>query len=803
MKLLSYSMLLASTALPFSALAQSAAAPASPSGEDVAPASAQSSPAQSPDGVGDIVVTAQKRAERLQDVPLSITAASSAELKSRGIASTDDLVKLASGFAAAKSSFGIPIYFIRGVGFVDDSLGISPAVMTYVDQIPLDYAPMGRGAVLDLERVEILKGPQGTLFGVNTTGGAVNYISAKPTDKFEAGIEGTYARFNEVAVEGFVSGPLGNNLSARLAVRSERSDGWQKGYAENQGYSRTARLGAKRFLNARLLVDWAPTATTKVELMATGWRDRSDTQAPQLLGVTLNRLPENGGITNPFPVITVPAPPKDNRAAGFDVGGDFRQRNSLYQFGVRIDQELGDRATLTSLTSYARFKRDAPIDADGTVYPSEIVTNLGDVTTFNQELRVEGRVASFLSLTVGGNYTYNKVSESQNFYSHYSSNVLGPISYEYFGLDNNQRVNTYSGFASSDIKLTDSVSAQLGLRYTSQDRTFAGCSRDLGAGDIAQGFSFLSELLTGEPASIAPGSCITLDGETLRPTNGYIRSSLNQNNLSWRANLSWEPTRDLHLYANVTKGYKSGSFPTLTAPISASLAPVKQESLLAYEIGAKASLLDRRVQLSGAAFYYDYSNKQLVGFRDIFPFGPLATLVNIPKSKIEGVELNVDLRPVEGLTINFGGSYLNTKIQTDPALPTGPFGNVGSFIGNQFPFTSKWQGTLDAQYRFAVNRDFQTYFGGTVTARTKAPSSLYTGTPAVDTLEQSLNVPGYALVDLRLGLAPSTEAWNLEFFARNIFNKYYATSAGKYIDYRFLYTGAPPSYGVTFRYRFD
>ncbi len=147
---------------------------------------------------GEIVVTAQKRNERLSDVPMSITAASSEQLESRGIANTDDLAKLVPGFTFQKSNYGLPIYYIRGVGFSDTTLGVSPAVTVYVDQIPLPFSPMSRGAILDLERVEVLKGPQGTLFGQNSTGGAINYIAARPTDAHRS-------KFQQIAVQRFAT----------------------------------------------------------------------------------------------------------------------------------------------------------------------------------------------------------------------------------------------------------------------------------------------------------------------------------------------------------------------------------------------------------------------------------------------------------------------------------------------------------------------------------------------------------------------------------------------------------------------
>jgi len=742
---------------------------------------------------GDIIVTAQKRSERIQDVPLSITAASGEQLRSRGVTTVEDLGKLVPGFTSTKSSLGAPIYFIRGVGFYDDSLGVSPAVMTYVDQVPLPLAPMARGAILDLERVEVLKGPQGTLFGQNTTGGAVNYIAARPTDEFHAGVELTGARFGDVEGEGYISGPLTNTLKARLAVRGERADGWQQGYTVDE------TLGRKRFVNGRLLVDWEASSALRFKFSATGWKDTSDTQAPQLINVV-----RQGDLPTEFPLSTFPQPPKDNRAAAFDPHGNFRQNNWLYQFALRGDLDLGHDFTLTSQSSFARYHRDAPFDQDGTTYPATIVQVIGRVTTVAQELRISGPLTSRLKLTAGVNYEFDKIDEQELTLASDNSTDGADAAHLWnsFGFVNNQKAKTYSAFGSLEARVTDTISAQVGVRYTKQNRDFAGCSKDLGDGDFSRGFAYLSELFSGSPATVPPGACGTLDGTTFRPTLQLDKEHLDQDNVSWRANISWQPSRSFHVYANVTKGYKSGSFPTLAAALTTQFNPVSQESVLAYEVGTKASLFDRKVDIDAAAFYYDYRDKQLLGFANIFPFGALRALVNIPKSKIEGVELNVTARPVTGLQLSIGGTYLKSKILSDPALPIGPFGDVGSFKGDQFPFTPKWQGVFDAQYKVLVSSELSAFLGGTVTARTSAPSALYTHAAAVAALEDSINVRGYALVDLRAGVEGSEGRWSAEIFGRNVFNTFWTTAGSRVGDLVIRYTGAAPTYGVTLRYRY-
>ncbi|HKR93035.1 TonB-dependent receptor plug domain-containing protein, partial [Novosphingobium sp.] len=180
----------------------------------------KTAPAPAPEGsVEEIVVTAQKRSESINTVGMSINAASSEQLVKLGVTDISQLAKIVPGFAYNVTAFGLPVYTIRGVGYQESSLAAGPAVSVYVDEVPLPYAAQTLGAPLDLERVEVLKGPQGTLFGSNATGGAINYIAAKPTDSLSYGGRVSYGRFNTADLSGFVSGPLTSTLNARLAVR--------------------------------------------------------------------------------------------------------------------------------------------------------------------------------------------------------------------------------------------------------------------------------------------------------------------------------------------------------------------------------------------------------------------------------------------------------------------------------------------------------------------------------------------------------------------------------------------------------
>ena len=748
----------------------------------------------SPAGVQDIVVTAQKRSERLQDVPISITAASADKLKSLGITNVSDLQKIVPGFTFQKTVYGLPVYFIRGIGFNDTTLGVSPAVSIYVDQQPLPFSPMARGATLDLERVEVLKGPQGTLFGENSTGGAINYIAAKPTQDVQAGFDLTYGRFNEVDAEAYLSGPLTDTLSARIAVRNEYQDGWQRGYTQDE------TIGDKRFSSGRLSLSWKPVDRVRVDLTASGWRDRSETQQPQLIAYT----PLNVGAAArpvPFPLSTFPTAPDNARDAAWDPGRDFRRNDYMYNFGGRIEVDLTDDITLTSLTSYDRYKQAIPVDLDGTTYSAGVSDDRGRIHTFSQELRLNGKIDSQIKWMVGGNYEHDRVTENLLFDPLITSGAaVGPFAFDTTFVDNDQKITSKSVFGSLDYQITSQLTLQGSVRYTKQDRDFAGCVRDTGDGELATALGFLSTILTGTPQTIAPGACATLS-PTGEPA-GLVRNKLNQDNVAWRGSVNWKPNADTLIYANVTKGYKAGSFPTLPSATSVALAPISQESVLAYEAGAKLSAFDRRFQVTGAAFYYDYRDKQLVGFLVDPVFGPLPSLVSIPKTSVKGGELGITVIPVHGLTLSANGTYLDTDIKKNPINPTGPFGNPADFVGQQFPYTPKWQGSFDAQYETRLTSEVSAFIGATATSRSSTTGALLSNDAGVEPLESLLHIPGYTLFDLRAGFSFDQSKLRLEFWGRNVTNKFYVVSATRNSDFTTRYVGMPATYGLTLRYRF-
>ena len=755
--------LLLSSALPAAAFAQTAA-----------PADVSEGSSNAEQGIGDIIVTAQKKSESINKVGMSISAFDGSELTKRGIQSTEDLTKIIPGFTIAKTHYSNTVFTLRGVGYYDNALAGTPTVSIYTDEVPLPYTQMTAGANLDVERVEVLKGPQGTLFGSNATGGAINYIAAKPTDHLTAGADLSIARFGAFEGSAFVSGPLSSTLKARLAFRTEQGGAWQVSQSNPSDH-----LGSADRVFGRLLLDWEPTDRLTVQVNLNGWRDRSDTQAGQFVATRFT-IP-----AAPDPVLaTWPTPPRNNRIADWDKNRNFASDNRFWQAAVRATYELSDAVKLTSISSYAHYSPDTTADMDGTSVHSFLLSQSGHIANFFQEVRAEIRPNDALNLLIGGNYQSDRIQDNA-YYNLNISSFRAPLGAGFGDATAKvrSRIETYAVFGNAEYNITPDVKLIGGIRYTKSNNDSTACTVDGSTGNVG----FLQSLLLGVP--VPPGGCFT----SVNGVPGLVPLAVHEDNISWRAGINWQASPLVLLYANVSRGYKAGAVPQLFAFNSDQLRPVRQESLLAYEVGAKLSLFDRRLQLNGAAFYYDYTDKQVKGRVPVPPIGNLESAINIPKSRIMGAELQVVAAPVDGLTLSGGVSYINSRI-ANGTTGFNAFGIPVDLSGQSFPLSPVWQANADAQYDTPVREGLNAFIGASLSYRSEANSGLG-DLPLQD-------IAAYTLVDLRFGLHGQDDKWRVTGFVRNLTDKNYRLVVSPVADDTIAFMGRPRTYGVSVSVRY-
>ncbi len=549
-------------------------------------------------------------------------------------------------------------------------------------------------------------------------------------------------------------------------------------------------MGRRDFTTSRILLDWKPLDALRFELNVNGWQDNSQSQAPQFEGFAPTVA--NGNPAATAALSHYPIAPSNDRAADWDTDNSFRNDNRFYQLSLRADWDITSNLTLTSISAYSELREDSPNDSDGTSYTDLTTTVAGTVGSAAEELRLAGHPTDRLQWMVGGNVQQDHANEDDTSLLGSTNNGVGPFRFDSDALSNHQAVNTKAAFQSLDFGVTDTLTAQESVRYTKQDRDFRGCLKDSGNGQLATAFSALYSGLYG-PTLIPPGGCVTL-GPDNKPVSVAL-SQLDQSNVSWRTGLSWKPDADTLAYANATKGFKAGGYSTIPGLSVEQYKPVTQEEVLAYETGIKASLLDRKVQIDAAAFYYKYTNKQIEGYVNTgFPFGNLPTLVNIPKSSIRGAEIDTRWNPVKGLTLSAAATYVGSRIDGDFSTndQTGIIVNVK---GEQFPNAPKWQFVSDAEYDFPVAKDWLGFAGASLTDRT--------GTFAFLGGNPNFRMPGYALLDLRAGARTDDGKWGVELWGRNVTDRYYLTLATHPIDTFYRYTGMPATFGITGTFRWQ
>ena len=785
--------------------------------------------------IEEVIVTANKREQNLNDVGSAVTAIGGQALADQRIRSVEDISALIPSLKFSESGAGTPIYTLRGIGFNEESLGVAPAVSVYTDEIPLPFPVLTLRSAIDLERVEVLKGPQGILFGQNSTGGAINYIAAKPTDTFEYGADVSAGRFNSIDGNAFISGPVGDNAGMRLAVQAADSDGWQRSLTRPDD-----RNGAEKYVSGRFTFTYNPSDDFRLRATALAWQDKSEPQAAQLIAVRAQNPADTQA-----PLFTAPFGTSDQRVADWTTSSDYvvftdvstgdfsispqktpnltpRSDRTLVQGSLRMEYDIGDSLTLTSLTSYLDYDQSLYSDKDGT---SQAVANIGDgvadIESFQQELRLANANPDRLNWVVGANYEDSSTFEDQYLtFANGSSSSANTLFINTTGSIVIQDITNYAFFANVEYEVLDSLLVKLGGRYTNSSNDAELCTKGNGDGLVSTLFNIIGGF-SGNPFDpIGLDDCYVLNAQGV--PGDIIYDTLDQSNFSWRAGIDYLPSEDTLFYTNISKGYKAGSFPTLASADYLAYRPVTQESVMSYEAGIKTSFADRRAQFNGAVFFYDYTDKQIRG-KVVDPiFDVLDTLINVPKSEVFGAEAELTLRPADGLTLTTAVTYLDSEVKADGGVPfVGPSvygnscpdsnGNPGpcDFTGSNLPFTPEWAYSQSIDYRRQIGNG-TLFMGANVYGQTESFSTLNGSKIGFRELENDRNapnidlpfkIPSYTLVDARIGYEFGNGRYSIMLWGKNIFDKYYVTNASHFLDTTIRFTGQPRTYGLTLSIR--
>ena len=691
-------------------------------------AGAPSAADEAPDGpniLEEIVVTAQKREQNLQDVGISITAFGRDQLQELNLNNSNELVYLTPGLALGNpgGEGNITALSLRGIGQGDFADHQESPVASYQDEVYDAYMGAANTTLFDQERVEILRGPQGTLFGRNATGGLVHYISRKPADEFEAYGNVSFAEHEHIRFEGAAGGPLADNLQVRLSGFVNNHDT----YVDNIGTGKDGNEADTWAVRGQVLFSPADSLDILFKL------EYYDTEITQwyfeTAPATVNELGE---------AILVTPPPGSEILDGdpFQVNNDGNVglvaargaspeglRRDGYKGALRFDLELNDNITVTSVTGLSEQNKFFNQESDGV--PASLVTFATDTNAqqFSQELRVASETERLR--WVAGLY-----------YLDYDSDIVLDVGFfapSAFYSDQVVETDSWSVFGQVEWDFTADLTVIAGLRYLNEDKEI----------DASGG---LAGFIAGVPIPYIT-SVFNSDVSPL--------ATLKEDDVAGKIQLNWRHNDDLLFYAGVSRGVKAGGFnATFGAPgITSSTTPYGKETPVTYEAGFKSTLMNGRAQWNASVYYYDYRDYQA------FAYVALSQLVFNTDAEVYGVDSNLLISPIDGLELNFGINIMDTEAEdvanprgfvADRGLPYAPDVQVNGMARYSWPV---WTGTMSIQ--------------GDFNYQSKNSFTIFN--------DPATSIGDYIVGNARLSWTSADERWGAALFVKNIADKEYIT----------------------------
>lgn len=706
--------------------------------------------------IEEIVVTAQKREQSLQDVPIAIAAFDQSDIESLGINNLDELTEFIPGAELFDDrGAGQPTWVIRGVGLADFNANNTPTAAIYHDEVYLTSNVLGGLGLFDVERVEVLKGPQGGLYGRNTSGGAVLMVSnrASAADGVNGSVTGRYGRWDRYGVEAALGVPVGDSAAFRLSAMTDQGGGWQDSLATEQD----DEYGDRDFSALRAQFAWQPNDQLELWLKIEGGEDRSETT----LGYGRALFdPATGGfcaaaqagrhdeencvalsnLTNLF--VLTPGDPGVLPGGQEESGETVLSRpisaldNDWAGATAQIDLHF-DFATLTSITGYLGYDDNQVYDYDSQPLSLFEEDTNSELTLWSQELRLTSNGDGALDWLVGAMYAEDEVDDER--IGNLSQNLLVFPGLARRGFD--QRAASWAVYGQGTYRFTERWQASASVRYTDEDRDFD----DVYFEDLAGGFYYYQDV--------------------------DLSTSLDEH-WSGHVGLQWLPTDDVMVYGSVTRGFKSGGFFGGFAFSPEELAPYEEETVTAWEVGFKSTWRDQTLRLNGAAFYYDYRDVQ--GFTQEISAvsGTVITkLGNLGDAEHSGAELEAIWAPgsLPGLTLQVSGAWLDAEISDSDTIGFDQAGTPAPIEGRRRGFAPEWSAFTQARYEWTL---------GALAAAAQVGYSWRSDLADADSLLSQIDVAAfshesYGVWNARLALGAPDSGWTVALIGRNLSDEEY------------------------------
>jgi len=749
----------------------------------------------------DVIVTAQRREQAAQDVPISITSYTGEELKARNIIDIQDLAAHTPNMEVIQGAGGGVSIELRGVSTGVGGVGVDPNVGIYVDDV---YMPRGWSALvgyLDVERVEVLRGPQGTLYGRNTTGGAYKVVHRRPTNEYEAGFSAQFESFNRQRYEGYISGPIiEDQLLVRFAVGRETKDEYGTNVFTNQ------KLTATDLLSMVATVELRPVEGLTI-VARTDWAEDKGRNG------AFGRLIRPGTMTA---TAVVPS-------GRFEYANDFitdGNRTKTKGYSIDASLEVGDY-TIRSITGGRRIEIDTEYDSDATALPIYTAVLNDQSDSFSQELQIVSpsggqfewiagayyyREKAHDLTTTGGPYRYGPFylfDAAANRYLYNGSTALNiRIPFDNRGVfDSDNETRSLGAFAQGSFKFTDRFSGTVGLRYTNERRTFDGTAGTTFSNSLSGPYAYNPEAecrtyLTANPVTNPAGysldraiaTCVTIARSGMATYGsttiaGRSEQELKFSNVSYRFALDYYPNPSTHLFASATSGYKSGGFNSYDInaaysgtgpcnpgpcqgpppPVIAFEDPFSSENLWSYEVGAKGDLFNRAVSYSLNFFYYDWSDIQLQIYDSV---ARRSFITTDSTARAYGVEADLWLKPWRGGSVDIHGAWINAKYKNIPnEISDTLTGDLRNWSGTKFGGTPPLKWSVGVQHTLGLASAGSLTARGEWLHRDRSPSGF--------TTDPILNAGNYDIFNLRLTYNDPSSRFSISGYVQNLFDQDY------------------------------
>ncbi len=744
-------------------------------GPAAAAASSATSGVDVDDAVNDIIVTAQRRTERLQDVPLAVTAVSGRQLADAQINDTTSLTRLVPSLTINQNAgANFVVFRIRGVGTQLGTPGVEPAVSIVLDGIPFARAAQGVTDLVDIERIEVLRGPQGTLFGKNSTAGVISITTARPAKEFGGVAEFTIAEKNEYRARGTVTGALSDTLRARITGYYNNIGGYLNNVPTGEQFNGSESGGVRGKL------EWD--ATSQLNLLLTGSYSKSVSNCCQYVYTA---------VTNPLlaTLISPIVPSVGNRdtSASADVYDDSQSK----VFSLEANYAL-DGATITSLTGYQDFDTQNNNDADGIYAPRAIFLpgaapsfydlQSGQVALkqFTQEVRIASTGQRALNYVAG--LYYLNLDLDRTFQRRFAGCVAGGANgiqidgtvcavptFRSGSIASNFRTKNYAAFGQLDWKVIGGLTLLGGARIQRETVSYS---------------------------AVRPGTGL-VTGDIPLYTAATPANSISDTATTGKLGARYEFSRRAQAYLTWSTGYKGSGFNVEIATNFAANAPLRPETVKAWELGFKGSTASGLLTGAVALFNSRYRDLQVQASR-LDPNSGIFFLVptNAGTATVRGVEVEATLRPLRGLSLTGGVTYLHSNLDADGlSCPLPRQINVvvnasGNRPGNtcyrltatgaalidirdgNLPNAPEWRGTAALRYETAITG---TDFGAFAQLNVQTQSTISFS------LEQdkSLSQRAYSLVDGSIGFTGPNDHFRITLFVKNLFDKSYFSTVGR------------------------